>query len=173
MPAAIDIETATRVSGSICAIGAAVTDGGQSLSKRWLVKPAENTYESMNCSIHGIWPEDTQAAPTFAEVWPEVIRFLAGARYVVAHNAASAERRHLGAALVAARLRPPTWQLACTLKASRELLPRRDTHTLVSLAELYGIELRHHDPESDAMACAVLATKLGLASRLSAYAIAW
>jgi DNA polymerase-3 subunit epsilon len=102
-----------------------------------------------------------------------VLRFLAGADWVVAHNAASTERRHLIAAMRAAGVRPPPWRLACTLSASRVLLPRRKHHGLASLAQHYDIELEHHDPESDALACARLAHRLVSPRSLSDWAVDW
>ena len=173
MPAAIDVETATRASGSICAIGVALTEGRRVCSRHWLIRPSRNQYEPFNSRIHGISADDTRDAPTFAEVWPAVMRFLSGFEYVVAHNAAATERRHLEAALAASRLRLPRWQLACTLAASRAMLPRRTSHTLADLADHYEIELDHHNAESDALACAHLATKLGLGGSLADYAIEW
>jgi len=43
-----------------------------------------------------------------------------------------------------------------TLKLSREYLKNLDSHKLDEVAKYYDIELKHHDPLSDARACAII-----------------
>ncbi|MFA4929550.1 MAG: exonuclease domain-containing protein [Patulibacter sp.] len=84
---AIDFETATQSRASACAIGIVTVEDGVVVAEREiLIQPPGNEYDGFNIAIHGITPEDTAYAPTFAEVWPEIERAIDG-RLVLAHNA--------------------------------------------------------------------------------------
>ncbi len=173
MPAAIDIETATSAAGSICSIGVAlIGPGGAVTSRKWMVRPPGNRYSGFNSRVHGLDAASTREAPGIEDVWLSVQRFLSGADFVVAHSAGF-ERRHLVAALDGIDRSLPRWSLACTLAASRSLHPRKSGHGLAAMARHYALELEHHNPESDAIACVRLVAKLGITRSLSKYAVSW
>lgn len=173
MIAAIDVETATTTAGSICAIGVAILGPGRAITtKSWLVRPPGNRYLAHLSNIHGLDAADTRDEAPFEDVWPSVLRALSGAEAVFAHNA-SFERRALEAALARAGLHVPRWSLACTLAAARERLPRLASHRLPHVANYFGLELDHHDAESDAHACALVARRLALRADGSGFTRPW
>lgn len=104
--------------------------------------------------VHGISWSDVADAPAFREVWAELERELDGAAFIAAHNAPFDERV-LRACCRVARILPPALPFRCTLQLVRRLLPGRPA-SLPAVCRQLGIPLRHHDPVSDAEACARL-----------------
>mgnify|MGYP001279727963 FL=1 len=81
---AIDFETA--MAHHICAVGIVAVEAGQIVDEYYsLVQPPDNAYSWFTVKVHGIRPEDTEHAPTFYQVYPEIKRRLWG-QVVVAHN---------------------------------------------------------------------------------------
>ena len=159
---AIDFETATSERSSACAVGVAVFEQGSVTDKlRLLIRPPGNRYDRFNTYIHGIGPSDTRRSPPFPKVWKRVAAMLDG-RLVVAHNTAfdmSVLRRsaeHYG-------YEPAAFPFACTYRLSRSAMPDAGSWALNVMANEFGIDLRHHDPLSDAQAAGML--WLALASR--------
>ncbi len=113
------------------------------------------------CHIHGITWEDVAGQPAFAEVWPGLGEVLDGAEYLAAHNAPF-DKGVLSACCRAADLEPPGLDFVCTLALSRRLWDLR-SHALPSVCRHLGIPLQHHDPTSDAEACARQATRTAAA----------
>jgi len=93
-----------------------------------------------------------QHAPSFCEVWGEVQGLLAGAHFLVSHNAAF-DSRVLATGCSQAAIKPPSLPHLCTVRLSRRVLRARPAR-LASVCATLGIPLRHHDPLSDAEACA-------------------
>ena len=85
---AIDFETATGQRTSICEVGICVVRYGEIAETRsWLVQPEGNRYSYWNMQCHGIRPEDTELAPSFAEVWQEIAtQYIGEGALMVAHN---------------------------------------------------------------------------------------
>jgi DNA polymerase-3 subunit epsilon len=102
--------------------------------------------------IHGIAWRDVMAAPTFAEIWPELCTLLDGARFLAAHNARF-DRAVLEACCRRAGLRVPALPFRCTVQLARRVWGLSPT-TLPAVCRRLGIPLRHHDAGSDAEACA-------------------
>ena len=78
--AAIDVEIAAKQAGSICQVGAVVFDdacrpveGGR---RELLVRPPGNRYSPDFFKYHGVKPEDTEDAPTWAEAAAAIHRSL-------------------------------------------------------------------------------------------------
>lgn len=90
---AIDFETANAEPTSICAIGAVKVEGGVVTDRFYrLVKPEPDYYiRRFTECVHGIGPSDTDDAPGFWAVWPELRDFIGG-RPLVAHNKRFDER---------------------------------------------------------------------------------
>ena len=62
---AIDFETATRNWDSACSVGLAFVRGQEVVATfHQLIQPPGNRYDQGNIDIHGIYPEDTELAPT-------------------------------------------------------------------------------------------------------------
>lgn len=155
--AAIDFETATGDRASACALGMVIVDDGKvTAAGSWLIRPPGNRYDPWNCSVHGIYPEDTAHAPGFAEAWPQALEAAEG-RMLVAHNAGF-DIGVARASCAAAGLPPRPYRYACTMVLGRRLWTGRATYALEQLCDDFDIDLDgHHDPQADALACANLA----------------
>ncbi|WP_291277874.1 exonuclease domain-containing protein [Galactobacter sp.] len=152
---AVDFETANGFRGSACAVGLVrVRDGAVAETARWLIKPPQgyDHFDARNVQIHGIHPEDVEAAPRFAEVYPQLQAFL-GDDVFVAHNAAF-DTGVIQAGLQVSGASVSAVDSVCTVKLARK------TYTLASYslpfaAAAAGFDLEdHHDPLADALACA-------------------
>ena len=149
----MDFETADYQRDSACAIGLAkVQDGAVTEHFYSLIRPPRKRFYFTH--IHGITWAQVATSPTFAEVWPEIFRFLAGATHLAAHNAPF-DRGVLEACCTGAGIAPPHLPYICTLKESRRLL-RLPSHSLDSLCRHFHITLSHHHAGSDAQAAAEL-----------------
>jgi DNA polymerase-3 subunit epsilon len=91
-------------------------------------------------------------APSFATAWGLVAPLLDGASALVAHNAPF-DRRVLSACCAAGGLLVPDLPFLCTVQLARRRWGLKP-NDLVSVCRRLGIGLMHHDPGSDAEACA-------------------
>lgn len=148
---AIDFETADPASDSACAVALVrVEDGRVVRREQRLIRPPRSRFHFTH--IHGIRWQDVERCPTFAAVWPELAPVLDGVEFLAAHNA-SFDRRVLEACCAAAGLTPPALPYRCTVQVARaawRLFPTR----LPDVCRYLDIPLVHHDPMSDAEACA-------------------
>jgi DNA polymerase-3 subunit epsilon len=96
--------------------------------------------------------EDVADQPTFRDVWAAIAPMLEGTAFLAAHNA-SFDRNVLDACCRAAGLAPPDLPYVCTVALARRTWAIRPTK-LNYVCDRLGIPLRHHDPASDAEACA-------------------
>jgi DNA polymerase-3 subunit epsilon len=148
---ALDFETAQHARNSICQVGLVCFEAGKIVREiNLLVRPPNNYYRYDFIDIHGITPDDTADAPTFAAVWPQLEPYIAGQR-VVAHNGPRFDFSVLRHTLAHYGLTEPTYEGICTLSIYGR--------SLKILCAEYGIELDHHDALSDARACARLYLK--------------
>ncbi len=148
---AIDFETADTGRDSACAVALVrVDDGRITRVETRLIRPPRSRFQFTH--IHGLTWQDVADEPPFAEIWPELAPVLDGAAYMVAHNA-SFDRSVLRACCEAAGLEPPTLPFACTMRLARQAWSLRPTR-LPDLCRHLDIPLKHHDPTSDARACA-------------------
>lgn len=153
---AIDFETATREANSACGLGIAIVSGNRvEYTRSWLIQPPFNEYEYRNSLIHGLTAEDTELAPDFSRVWREVEPLLSLGP-LLAHNA-SFDIRVLRALMHSHELAAPGLEYVCTVSLARRAFPELRRHTLDVMCEHCDIALVHHDPASDAVACATLA----------------
>jgi len=159
--AAIDFETANRCLSSICSVGVVVVRGGETAETLYrLIRPRPNFYSRLNTSIHGLTAADTDKAPEFEDVWPEVDALIGGLP-LVAHNAPFDEGC-LKAAFDLYDLPYPGYHFFCTCRAARRYFGRRlPDHRLPTVAAACGYDLRnHHHALADAEACARIALKI-------------
>ena len=83
---AIDFETALGYRWSICQVGLVRVENGITTDEvNLLVQPPNNYYWDRFIDIHGITPEHTANAPTFAGIWHQIKPFIEN-QLVVAHN---------------------------------------------------------------------------------------
>jgi len=148
---AIDFETADTGRDSACAVALIRVEGGRITQRETrLIRPPRQTFQFTH--IHGLRWQDVQGEPAFGEVWPGLGAVLEGVGFLVAHNA-SFDRGVLTACCHEAGVQPPALPWACTMHLARqawELYPTR----LPDLCKHLNIHLKHHDPTSDAEACA-------------------
>ena len=153
--AAIDFETATAERDSACSVAVVeIKDGRIQESFSALIRPPENRYNAFNIRIHGITPEDTETAPDFADIWPELAAHLEN-KIVVAHNARF-DMNVLASCLVGAGLRAPAFSYADTVAIARKAWPELANHKLDTVGAFLGLKLQHHDALEDARVCAAI-----------------
>ncbi|MBN1337122.1 MAG: exonuclease [Deltaproteobacteria bacterium] len=152
---AIDFETADEGPDSACAVALVrVEDGRLRPVFRRLVRPPRSVFRFT--WVHGITWDQVVDQPTFASVWQEAQPMLDGAAFLAAHNAPF-DRQVLLACCAAAGLAPPRLPFLCTVRLARAafgIFPTR----LPDVCGRLGIPLVHHDPASDAEACANIVT---------------
>src|SRR3712207_5454438 len=84
---AIDFETADPGPDSACALGLVAVEGGRVGAVRYrLIRPPRRRFRFT--WLHGIAWEHVADEPGFGAVWAELAPLVAGADYLVAHNAA-------------------------------------------------------------------------------------
>lgn len=145
---ALDFETAKAARDSACAIGMVNVVKGVIVQKFYsLIKPPLNEYHIHTMAVHGMNPEHTVNAPTFSEIYP-IIRLMIDRNNVVCHNAAfdiSVLKSCMEHYCIDAD------DLKFEVFDTMDLYNRK---SLKACCEECGIELTHHDPLSDAEACA-------------------
>jgi DNA polymerase-3 subunit epsilon len=149
--AAIDFETADYGRDSACALAIVRVCGSRIVGKScYLIRPPRRDF--VFTYIHGITWEDVAKEPTFKQLWPVIERELEGVDFLVAHNAGF-DRSVLRHCCEQVGCEPPPHHFHCTVKVAKQIWRLRHG-SLPHVCEYLGIELQHHDPESDAMACA-------------------
>lgn len=149
--AAIDFETADYGPDSACAVAVVRVEAGAIVRReRRLLKPPRRNF--VFTDIHGISWEDVRNAPAFVEAWRELAPVLEGIEFLAAHNA-SFDRRVLNACCYAAGWGAPPHRWVCTVSLSRRLW-KLPSHSLPNVCRHLGLSLEHHEPLSDAQACA-------------------
>ena len=148
---AIDFETANFERTSACAVSLVRVEDMEIVQKetRLIRPPSPDFYFTY---LHGISWEDVAGEPTFGEAWPDLSKLLDGAEFLAAHNAPF-DRGVLDACCFHAGLSMPDLPFVCTVNLARKMWRIYPTK-LPMVCEELGIALKHHDPASDAEACA-------------------
>jgi len=149
--AAIDFETADHGPDSACAVGLVRVEGLEVVARAtlWIRPPRPRV---LFTHVHGLTWTMVKDAPPFADAWPLLAPLLEGASVLAAHNAPF-DRRVLAACCAAAGLAAPALPFLCTVQLARRTWKQKP-NDLPSVCRRLGIELSHHDPASDAHACA-------------------
>ena len=160
---AIDFETSANSGACACALGMARMENLE-ITAAWysLIRPASRWIQYTR--VHGLTWKDLENAPAFNEIWPEVAKFMVGARFLIAHNAGF-DRRVLAECLAAFGLPRVRKPFLCTLRGARRGL-RLGSYSLSAVCSHLGIALTHHHAGSDAAACGQIhacLTRLGVA----------
>lgn len=159
---AIDFETADRGSDSACAVALVRVEGLEIVERRvQLLRPPRPHF--VFTYIHGITWQDVADAPSFAEAWPELADMLDGADQLAAHNAGF-DRGVLHTCCHFAGHRTPEQPFICTMQLARRTWGLYPTK-LSDVCRYLSLPLRHHDPASDAEACA----RIMIAARRNAH----
>lgn len=145
---ALDLETMTAEHTSVCAAGIVqVVNGVVRMQYYTLVSPVKDDRTILNTFVHGITPEMTEGAPSFAFVHELLKNLTADGTPIVCHN--------------------KDFDLSC-IKALEEYyeLERIDASNCICTLELTGLKLKtacskynikmgqHHNALADALACA-------------------
>ena len=77
--AVLDFETANHQANSACQLGIAIVEPWEIVrEKKWMIRP-KRLYFSPRCvAVHGITAKDVLQAPTWEEIWPEVLEWIDG-----------------------------------------------------------------------------------------------
>lgn len=146
---AIDFETAIGKRYSACAIGIVKVVNGNIVERfSTLIQPPHNEYQFHNIKVHQITPEMTEGLPFFPEIYPTIKRYIQNT-LVVAHNM-EFDFDVLSQTMNFYDIEDDelNFKVDCTLKLFGQSLDK--------CCEEHHIKLDHHDPLSDAIACAKL-----------------
>lgn len=166
--AAIDVETANSLRGSVCSIGVAVVEAGELVAQHhMLCQPPETLrwFDGINVSIHGIRPEDVADQPPFAVRLRQALEIV-GDLPVVAHNAAF-DIGAIRSGCDADGIDWPTLTYACSLVMARRSSLGLLSYRLPLVCEALDVpQGQHHRADDDAAAAALvvraLATRAGV-----------
>jgi DNA polymerase-3 subunit epsilon len=148
---AIDFETADYGADSACALALVHVEGVEIVGRDlYLIRPPRSRFAFTH--VHGITWAHVRRKPSFAELWPEIVGKIAAASFLAAHNA-SFDRGVLEACCAMAGAAPPALDFLCTVRLARRAWSLSRAN-LPAVCEHLGIDLVHHDPASDAEACA-------------------
>lgn len=147
---AIDFETANRDPHTVVAIGVARVEHGLiSTRAAHLVRP--QTLKFVFTQLHGITPQMVEHAPNFHDVWEDAVTpLLEGCQFLAAHHAAF---EHTILTEVVGSTVVKKIPLVCSQELARRAWSLKRTG-LAAVSDFLGLDLDHHNPESDACACA-------------------
>jgi len=149
--AAIDFETADYGRDSACALSIVRANAaGIQEQKTFLIRPPRKDF--VFTYIHGITWSDVASMPNFKGHWPDILNMLAEVSYLAAHNAAF-DRSVMAACCRQAGVQELKQPYLCTVKLARKVWSLRPAK-LPDVCRHLQISLKHHDPASDARACA-------------------
>lgn len=165
---ALDFETADHGRDSACALGLVKVAPGRPVERLYhLIRPPRPRI--LFTWVHGIAWAHVADQPTFAERWPEVEGFLAGADFLVAHNAPF-DRGVLQACCQAAGVAAPAVPFFCSVQLSRRTW-NLTSASLPNVCQFLGFSLQHHHAAADAEACAMIV--LAAAKERGALGLPW
>lgn len=148
---AIDFETADHGSDSACAVGLVRVEALKVVHRqKVLIRPPRPRV--LFSWLHGITWDMVRGEPAFGDLWPKLAPVFDGAAFLAAHNAPF-DRGVLAACCAASKLAAPAQPFVCTVQMSRRRWGLKP-NDLPSVCRRLGIGLMHHDPLSDAEACA-------------------
>ncbi len=154
--AAIDFETADYGRDSACSVSIVIVEKREIVKKEFaLIRPPRRDF--IFSYLHGITWKDVAKKHGFGKIWPEINKFLSKVEFIAAHNA-SFDRGVLHACCTMAGIVPPDVKYLCTMKLARCLWGLYPTR-LPDVCRYFGILLKHHNADSDAIACAKIVLK--------------
>ena len=158
--AAIDFETANFQRSSVCSVGVVIVRNNEIADRFYsLIQPEPNYYNYPCVQVHGLTRADTDDAPVFSKVWPQIEAKIKGLP-LVAHNKAFDESC-LKAVFRVYQMDYPDYIFYDTLRAARHAFPQAPNHQLHTIAALCGYDLEnHHHALADAEACAWIAREI-------------
>ena len=146
---AVDVETANADLSSICQIGIAAFDEGKlTTSRKSLVNP-EDFFDPLNVGIHGIEEEMVRFAPTWVEIFSDVVSLIHG-RIVVSHTAFDRVALQRACAKASVTFCECTWLDSARVVRRAWSCFSRSGYGLANVASQLGITYVAHDALEDA-----------------------
>ncbi|MCT2535262.1 3'-5' exonuclease [Aquibacillus koreensis] len=149
---AIDFETANSKRYSPCSIGVVVANINGIVDEYYTLINPLMEFDSFNTYIHGIHEMDVVDAPTFDQVWDDLIPYLDN-NLIIAHNA-SFDMSVLRHTLDRYNLQYPTCDYLCSVMLSKKIWPGLENYKLNTLADFRNIVFHHHNALEDARVAA-------------------
>lgn len=147
----IDVETANANMASICSIGAATFEGGRVIDEWYSLIDPDDHFDSVNVSIHGIDAVQVAGAPTFKDVWPDLLARV-GEAVVVTHTHFDRVALHQASAAYGLELPPFKWlDSAMVVRRAWADCAQRG-YGLADVCRRIGYEFHHHHALEDAKA---------------------
>lgn len=163
---AIDFETSDYGRDSVCAVAMVRVKGTTVIERTFsYIRPPRKKFEFTY--LHGISWSHVAGALTFKKVWPLLRRRLAGVDFIAAHNAGF-DRAVMRACCEQSGLKMPENAFLCTMRLARSIWGIYPTK-LPDVCGYLKIPLRHHEPGSDAEACAKIVIAAIESGRLDKY----
>ncbi len=154
---AIDFENANELSTSACELGIAVVRNYKVVeTKSALIRPPDLRFNPYNTRLHGISWTDVIDQPDFRTLWPQLLPYFKN-QLIIAHNA-HFDLHVMRSLLLHYDISFEEIQFTCSIKVAGKVWKDFDRYGLKTLTRLLGIELLHHRAESDAKACAIIAS---------------
>lgn len=154
---AVDLETANYLPDSACAIAMVRVESGEITEEVLkLIKPHSKRFDFTH--VHGISWQDVRQESCFSVVWSDLAYMLQGIDFLAAHNA-SFDRRVLDSCCIRADIPTSKLPYVCSMMMAKRHL-RLGSYSLPSVCSHLGIPLEHHNPLSDAKACALVVLAL-------------
>lgn len=151
----IDVETANANMASICQIGGVVFEDGEEVASFCYLIDPQDDFDDVNVAIHGIGAADVVGCPVLNDVIDELWEWIKD-EIVVSHT--HFDRVSIKQACDKYELEP----VSCTWLDSAKVARRTWTEVayrgygLKPVAQMLGIEFRHHDALEDARAAALI-----------------
>lgn len=155
---AFDVEVARHERGSMCSI-ALVEVRGRRIVERHSFEVCPSRPWERHRWAHCPPTATLLRRPRFDRVWPRIDRILRRADFVAAHYA-SFDISVLRASCRAAAVAMPPLDVVCTVELARRVWDPPSAR-LPDVCALLGIDLDHHNPRSDAEACAKIVLAAG------------
>lgn len=155
---ALDFETANASMASACSLGVTIYEEGELLdSFEWYFKPSSRYNYFTNTYINGISKEDVENEKEFVFYYDQLADILKDS-VIVAHNACF-DLCVLNAVCDVYGLDHFKNKYVDTVAISRKVYPELCNHKLDTVSAYLGIELNHHNGQSDAYACMLILLK--------------
>ena len=149
-----DVETPNRYNDRISSIGITVVENGAVTDSFFSYVNPQTFFDPFNTKLTGISESTVATAPSFPELWRMIEPIMSGG-ILVAHNALfdlSVLKKCLDDYGIKWKKEA---EYCCTVQMGRKLLPGM-RHGLNTMCDYYGIELDHHQADSDSMAAAMI-----------------
>jgi DNA polymerase-3 subunit epsilon len=153
---ALDVETACGDSASICQIGLACVDNRDQIHTWAAYVDPLMPFAPFNTELHGIDANTVKNAPTFTQIWADLLPVLIQ-QPLVQHS--RFDEHAINEACKAHNLTKPrlTWHDSVVIaRRAWPELKRNGGHGLASLKQHLNLEFKHHDAGEDARASAMV-----------------